>query len=128
LLDSETPNPDKESRAHEKIARRADVLILGVGSNGHIAFNEPRSSFSSKTRLVNLSYDTLKRINMIKDALTIGVSTILSAKKIILLASGYNKSKAIRHLLKAKKSNIWPISALKRHKNLIVILDKIKNI
>jgi len=127
LFDSATPDPDKECRIHDRMARNADVLILGVGVNGHIAFNEPRSSFKSKTRLVDLSYDTLRRNKVMKDALTIGISTILSSKKIILLASGYNKSKAVRHLIKGKKSEMWPVSALKRHKNLIVILDNIKN-
>jgi len=128
FLDSESSCPEKECKAHEKKAKKADVLILGVGVNGHIAFNEPRSSVKSKTRFVKLSVDTLKRNKILKNALTIGISTILSAKKIILLASGNNKIKAIRHLLKGKPSKIWPVTSLKKHKNLTVILDKISPI
>src|SRR3989344_1713689 len=101
-----------------------DLQILGVGVNGHIAFNEPGSALNSKTRLVELTSET-KKINKInKKALTMGVSTILSAKKILLLASGRKKAEAVRCLIRCKPNKCCPVSFLKKHKNLIVIVDK----
>lgn len=125
LLDGEARDFNKECRDYEnKIKGKVDLMILGVGVNGHIAFNEPDSLKDSKTRLVELTPET-KKINKTKNkALTIGISTILSAKKIILLASGRKKAKAIKCLLKCKPNKYCPVSFLKKHKNLIVIIDK----
>lgn len=117
LLNGEVKNTKKECRDYEKKIKNADLIILGVGINGHIAFNEPGSLRNSKTRLVELKHKTVK-----KEALTIGISTILSSKKILLLASGKKKKKAISHLFKENKN--WPVSFLKKHKNLVVIVDK----
>ena len=117
LLNGETKNPEKECKNYEaKIKKNPiDVQILGVGANGHIAFNEPGSSLNSKTRVAEL-------VNH-KKVLTMGISTIMSAKKLILLASGKSKSKAIKCLLENKVNKNCPVSFLRRHKNLIVIID-----
>ncbi len=117
LLNGETKSPGKECKNYEtKIKKNPiDVQILGVGANGHIAFNEPGSSFNSKTRVVELNQ---------KKALTIGISTIMSAKKLILLASGKSKSKAIKHLVKGKINKEWPVSFLRKHKNLVLVTDR----
>ena len=96
---------------------KVDLMILGVGVNGHIAFNEPDSEVGSKTRLVELKHKEVR-----KKALTIGISTILSAKKIILLGSGKKKEKAIKYLIKSKPNKSYPVSFLKKHKNLTVII------
>ncbi len=116
LLNGEAKNPEKESKDYEtKIKKnKIDVQILGVGVNGHIAFNEPGSSLNSKTRIVTVNQ---------KKALTMGISTIMSAKKLILLASGKAKSKAIKCLLDDDANKNCPVSFLKRHKNLTVIID-----
>jgi len=121
LLNPEAKNIKKECRNYEnKIKKnKIDLQILGVGINGHIAFNEPGSSFNSKTRLVKLKHKAVK-----SKALTIGISTILSARKLLLLASGKNKAEAIRCLVKCKPNKCCPVSFLRKHKNLIVIVDK----
>jgi glucosamine-6-phosphate deaminase len=117
LLNGETKNSEKECKNYEaKIKKNPiDVQILGVGVNGHIAFNEPGSSLNSKTRLAELTNH--------KKVLTMGISTIMSAKKLILLASGKSKSKAIKCLLENNVNKNSPVSFLKRHKNLTVIID-----
>lgn len=121
LLNGETKNPNKECRDYEnKIKKnKIDLMILGAGRNGHIAFNEPGSLKESKTRLVELKHKTTKN-----KALTIGISTILSSKKIILLASGKKKAEAIKCLMKCKPNSCCPVSFLRKHRNLIVIADK----
>ncbi len=132
LLNGEVKDYRKQCEDYEKNIKKnkIDILILGMGVNGHIAFNEPGSSFKSKTRLVNLASVTIKRNSSLlrgkipDKALTIGIGTILSAKKIILLANGKHKSEAIKHLIKGRVDKSWPVTALKNHKNFIVIVDK----
>ncbi len=118
LLNGEAKNYKKECKDYEnKIKKnKIDLMILGVGVNGHIAFNEPGSLINSKTRLVELENG--------KKAFTIGISTILSAKKIILLASSKKKAEAIRALIKGNIDKCCPVSFLGEHKNLIVVIDK----
>lgn len=127
LLNPETKNPGGECFDYEnKIKKnKIDIQILGVGVNGHIGFNEPGSLKQSKTRLVELNKETIKinKINKTK-ALTIGISTIMKARKIILIVSGKKKAEAIKHLIKNKENKNWPVTYLKKHKNLIVIVDK----
>lgn len=119
LLDGEIKNYEKECKEYEKKIRKnpIDLQILGIGENGHIAFNEPGSDYNSKTRLVQLTHLKGK-------GLTIGISTILKSKKIILLASGNKKAKAIFGLIKGKINKNCPASFLRRHKNIFVIIDK----
>ncbi len=115
-----------------KEAGGIDLQILGIGTNGHIGFNEPGSKFSSKTRQVLLNKNTIKDnsrfFKSIKDvpkkAATMGISTIMKAKKIIFLASGENKKEAIYNSFCKKVSTKVPASILQKHKNVIVILDK----
>lgn len=109
-----------------------DLQILGIGTNGHIAFNEPDTSFSSITHIVNLSDQTRKDnarfFNNISEvpfqAVTMGIKTILQTKRILLLATGKNKAKSIKQLVLGNETINWPCSALKYHNNLFVIIDK----
>jgi len=121
LLNGETKNPQKECKDYEQKVKKnkIDICILGLGVNGHIAFNEPGSLVNSKTRLVNLKHKTITN-----QALSQGIQTILSSRKIILLASGRKKSKSIKKLLDRKITKEYPVTYLKKHKNLIVIADK----
>jgi len=125
LLNGGANNFKKECRDYENKIRKnpIDIQILGLGMNGHIGFNEPGSSFNSKTRLVNLDKETIKEKKVSKKALTVGISTIMKSKKIILLASGKNKAKAVWGLVKGKIDKNCPVSFLKRHKNIFVIID-----
>ncbi|HMQ10593.1 MAG TPA: glucosamine-6-phosphate deaminase [Oligoflexia bacterium] len=113
-----------------------DLVILGLGTNAHIAFNEPGTPFNSQCHLVNLSQQTLKAnqelldpdIEKPKQAVTMGISTILAAKKIIVLAFGKEKIKAVQHTLMNKPSENWPASALQSHDNCHFYFDEaIKN-
>jgi glucosamine-6-phosphate deaminase len=126
LLNGEAKNPGIECWDYENKIKEnpIDLQILGVGINGHIGFNEPGSKIDSITRVVELTSETKKINKTNKKAMTIGISTLLRAKKIILLASGKNKAKAVYYLINGKEDKEWPVSYLRKHKNLIVIIDK----
>jgi len=133
FLNGETRNSSKECLDYEKKIRKnpIELQILGVGVNGHIGFDEPGSDFNSKTRVIELSKETIKHNSkffknkkMPKRALTMGIKTIMNSKKIILLASGKEKRKAVNHLIHGKITKEWPDSILKKHKNFTLIADK----
>ena len=109
-----------------------DVQLLGLGSDGHIAFNEPGSSFDSRTRVVQLEESTIKDNSRLftrledvpKSAISMGIADIMSAKKLLLLASGLNKAQAVKNMVQGEVSESCPASILQRHPDAIVILDK----
>lgn len=109
-----------------------DLQILGIGSNGHIAFNEPGTSFDSTTQYVRLAESTIKDnsrfFDSIEDvptqAVTMGLKDIMRAKKIILLAFGKNKAEAIKALVNGQKSEDCPATILQDHPNLTIYLDE----
>ncbi len=109
-----------------------DLQILGIGRNGHIGFNEPGTDFNSITRVVSLEKTTIKdnarffkNIEEVpKKAITMGIKTILDSKECLLLASGIKKREIVSKFLKGAVSSKVPASALKNHKNVIIILDK----
>jgi glucosamine-6-phosphate deaminase len=119
LLNGEAKNFKKECKEYEEKIRKnpIDLQVLGIGENGHIGFNEPRGDYNSKTRLVELTH-------IRGNGLTIGIFTIMKSKKIILLASGRKKAKAILSLIKGKIDKNCPASFLRKHKNFIVIIDE----
>lgn len=108
-----------------------DFQLLGIGRTGHIGFNEPGSSLNSETRLVKLDYltraDASKSFggfeNVPKTAITMGVSTILKAKRIVLIAWGENKSDMIFKSIESKISQNVTASFLQNHKNTTFVLD-----
>ncbi|HZX20184.1 MAG TPA: PfkB family carbohydrate kinase [archaeon] len=107
-----------------------DFCLLGMGENAHIAFNEPGTKFSTEIRVVELSKST-KRINshgmkekIPEKAITLGLKTIFSAKKIVLIASGIKKAGAIRKIVKGKIFELVPASILQKHRNTMIITDK----
>jgi glucosamine-6-phosphate deaminase len=109
-----------------------DLLIVGIGANGHIAFNEPGSSFDSRTRVVSLAEETIANAGKYfasdqeipRSAITMGIRTILEAGRILLLASGRTKATAVDHALRGPISESVPASALRLHPNVIAILDE----
>ena len=130
FLDGEVKDWKKECLRYEKKIRESpiDLIILGVGVNGHIGFNEPGSLKTSRTRLIELSDDTVKRNSGVfrkvpTRALTIGVGTIFSSRKILLLASGRDKVNAVERLMRGKVSGEWSISFLRGHRDLVVVTD-----
>lgn len=125
---------EKECKRHEQKIEKSggiDVQILGIGENGHIAFNEPGTSFYSKTHIVELEESTREAnarffndINQVPThAITMGLSTIMKSKEILLLVSGKSKSDAINKLFKGEISEQFPASILHKHANVTIIVD-----
>jgi len=111
---------------------RADVQILGIGTNGHIAFNEPGTDFSDTTHVVDLTPATVEanarffdsEDQVPKSAITMGIASILQAHKIILLAFGEGKAKAVAAMIEGDVTEEVPASALQNHPDVVVILDQ----
>ncbi|MCS7229469.1 MAG: glucosamine-6-phosphate deaminase [Candidatus Kryptonium sp.] len=109
-----------------------DLQILGIGANGHIAFNEPGSSLGSRTRIKTLTEKTrqdnsrfFKSIDEVpKYAITMGIGTIMEAKEVILLASGEGKADAVKAAVEGPVTAMCPASMLQMHRKAIIILDK----
>lgn len=109
-----------------------DLQLLGIGQNGHIGFNEPGTPFNSKTHVVQLDENTrqanARYFSSIDEvpthAITMGIASILSSKKILLLASGKSKAKVIQYLEQAEIHPDFPASALKLHKDVTVLIDR----
>jgi len=109
-----------------------DVQILGIGANGHIAFNEPGSSLGSRTRIKTLTPTTRednkrffkKDEDVPKYAITMGVGTIMDAKELLLVASGNSKSGAIKLAVEGPLTAMCPASIIQMHKEAFVIVDK----
>ena len=109
-----------------------DLQLLGIGSDGHVAFNEPGSPFDSRTRVVQLHPSTVKdnsrHFVCIGDvptsAISMGIADIMSAKKVLLLASGESKAQAVKDMVQGAVTEACPASILQRHPDVTVILDK----
>jgi len=103
-----------------------DLCILGIGTNGHIAFNEPGSSFKSRTRVVDLSEQTIKDNSRFfdviddvpKQAITMGLETIMESKKIVLIANGAHKWNILNVAMHGEVTEDVPASILQRHDNI----------
>lgn len=109
-----------------------DIQLLGVGNNGHIAFNEPDDKLSAGTHVISLTENTIEANarffdnidDVPKKAITMGVGGIMKAKKIILIASGASKAEAIKGLFSGKITTENPASMLQMHRDVTVIVDK----
>ena len=129
LLDGNTDNTMEECKKYsDKIMKSGiDIAFLGIGVNGHIAFNEPGSSMNSVTRLVELNNST-QQVNKIEytQALSVGITEILSSKKIILMALGETKADIIYEYLCNMKPHLdIPVSYLSTHPNFELYIDEI---
>ncbi len=108
-----------------------DIQILGIGTNGHIGFNEPGTPFNSKTHIANLTESTLKnnqkhfkdQAHLPSQAMTMGIDEIMRAKKIMLFASGKHKKKPIDDMVNGPISIDFPASILQTHPNVELYLD-----
>lgn len=122
------------TRYEELLAKHGgiDLQILGIGANGHIGFNEPGTSINSKTHIVNLAPSTItanaRFFDKVEDvptqAITMGISTIMKSKEILLLISGESKKEALFNLLNGQVDERFPASVLKNHPNVTIIADK----
>ena len=126
---------EKECSEYDKKIQElggVDIQLLGVGNNGHIAFNEPDDELSVGTNVITLTQDTIEAnarfFENIEDvprkAVSMGLGGIMKAKKIVLIASGESKAEAIKGLFSGKISTDNPASMLQMHRDVIVIVDK----
>ncbi|EIJ71870.1 glucosamine-6-phosphate deaminase [Pasteurella bettyae] len=136
ILDGNTADHQAECQRYEDKIRaygQINLFLGGVGIDGHIAFNEPASSLSSRTRIKTLTEET-RIVNsrffghdmaqVPKYALTIGVGTLLDAEEIIILATGHNKALAIQAGVEGSVNHLWTISALQMHRQAIIVCDE----
>jgi glucosamine-6-phosphate deaminase len=131
----EAPDADVEGREYDEklaLAGGVDIQLLGIGRNGHIAFNEPDEALIAGTHKTALTEDTIEANSRLfnsidevpRHALTMGMASIMSAKMIVLLANGKGKNEAIKKLRDDKISTDCPASFLKLHSNVVIICDK----
>ncbi|MCQ2348148.1 MAG: glucosamine-6-phosphate deaminase [Paludibacteraceae bacterium] len=122
------------ARYEEKIKNYGgiDLFLGGIGPDGHIAFNEPGSSLTSRTRMKELTTDTIiansrffdNDVNKVpKTALTVGVGTVMDAKEVLILVNGHNKARALLHVIEKPISHMWTVSALQMHQHGIIVCD-----
>ena len=130
-----TENPEEEGAAYDAAIEAAggvDLQVLGIGQNGHIAFNEPDDALIAGTHITSLTDDTIEansRFFASKEdvptrAFTMGIGSIMKAKKIILLANGANKHAAIAQMLDDKITTQCPATILKAHADVYLFCDK----
>ena len=136
VLDGLAEDLKKEAEEYEakiKAAGGIRLFLGGVGEDGHIAFNEPGSSLSSRTRDKELTYDTIHANSRFFDndvekvpkyALTVGVGTLMDSDEVLIMANGYNKSRAVYHGVEGGVNHLWTISALQLHRRAILIADE----
>ena len=135
LLNGMPENIKQECNQYEYLIQKnggIDLQILGIGDNGHLGFNEPAIGLNSKTHLVNLSEETIQAnshyFNNIqeipKQAITMGIGTIMKAKKIVLLASGRKKSHTIEKTINGPVSTEVPATILQLHPDVKLLIDK----
>ncbi len=130
-----TNNPEEECKNYDKMIDEAggiDIQLLGIGQNGHIGFNEPDENLIAATHLTGLTESTINanarffadKSDVPTQAITMGIASILKAKKIILLASGEAKREAVSALLDDKITTSNPATMLKVHPDITLICDR----
>jgi glucosamine-6-phosphate deaminase len=136
LLDGQANDTDAHCLAYEdkiKSYGKINLFMGGVGNDGHIAFNEPGSSLSSRTRIKTLTQDTRIANSRFFDgdieqvpkyALTIGVGTLLDAEEVMILAVGHNKALAIQAAIEGSVNHMWTVSALQLHKKAVFVANE----
>jgi glucosamine-6-phosphate deaminase len=136
IINGNAEDLQKECDSYESEIKRfggIDLFIGGVGPDGHLAFNEPCSSFSSRTRVKTLTLDTREANSRFFDndinkvphqALTVGIATILDAKEVLILVNGHHKTHALKAAIEGPITQMWTISALQLHPKGIIVCDE----
>ena len=135
IPDGNAPDMEKECRVYEdKISKLGGIRLFlgGMGADGHIAFNVPGSSLSSRTRVVNLNYDTIMANSRFfdndmdkvpKQSVTVGVQTVFDAHEVVILVSGYKKARALQQVVEGAVSHMWTLSVLQLHPHGTIVCD-----
>lgn len=136
ILNGNAKDLEKECTDYEKKILKTggiDLFLGGIGPDGHIAFNEPGSSLTSRTRVKTLRYDTIVAnsrffggdLNKVpKLALTVGVGTVMDANEVIIIITGLNKARALREVVEGGISHMWTASILQLHQRGIIVCDE----
>jgi glucosamine-6-phosphate deaminase len=136
ILNGNAPDLEAECADYEARITAAGGIRLflgGVGPDGHLAFNEPGSSLSSRTRVKTLTMDTkLANARFFEGdidkvpgtALTVGVGTVMSADEVLVVASGYNKARALVHAIEEGVNHMWTVSCLQLHPKAVFVCDE----
>ena len=136
ILNGNAEDVEAECASYEarmKAVGGVDLFLGGIGPDGHIAFNEPGSSLSSRTRMKTLTTDTRvansrffggKPEDVPATALTVGVGTVMSAKEVLILCNGHNKARALQAAIEGPVTQMWTISVLQMHQHGIIVCDE----
>lgn len=135
ILNGNAPDLAGECAAYERRIAEAggiDLFLGGIGPDGHIAFNEPGSSLKSRTRVKTLAEDTIRANSRFfggdlsrvpKQALTVGVQTIMDAREVVLIVTGAHKAVALQKTVEGNVSQMWTASCLQMHENSMIACD-----
>ncbi|MFO7841001.1 MAG: glucosamine-6-phosphate deaminase [Fidelibacterota bacterium] len=135
ILNGNAEDPGRECRDYEdkiKACGGINLFLGGIGPDGHIAFNEPGSSLRSRTRIKSLTFDTIlansrffdNKIDCVpKQALTVGVGTVMDADEVLILVNGYKKARALKHVVEEGINHMWTVSALQMHPRGMIVCD-----
>ena len=136
ILNGNAEDLEAECAHYERMIEEAggiDLFIGGIGPDGHIAFNEPFSSLTSRTRVKTLTTDTRIAnsrffggdMNAVPaTALTVGVGTVMEAREVMILCNGHNKARALQAAIEGPVTQAWTISALQTHQHGIIVCDE----
>ncbi len=129
-------NVEEEAQKYNEMLAQnpLDIQLLGIGSNGHIGFNEPGTAFDSVTHVVDLKQSTIednarlffdgKIDDVPRQAVSMGIANIMQAKKVLLLAFGEGKAEAVKGMVEGPKTVDLPASALQDHPDCVLIIDE----
>lgn len=135
ILNGNAKDLKVECENYEKAIEAAggiDLFMGGIGPDGHIAFNEPGSSLSSRTRVKTLTTNTIQAncrffgndvTKVPKQALTVGVGTVMAAREVLIVCNGPQKSRALHHIIDEGVNHMWTASALQMHEHGIIVCD-----
>ena len=136
ILDGMAKDPEKECRLYEETITAEggiELFLGGMGSDGHIAFNEPGSSLHSRTRIKTLTQETRAANARFFDndpskvpstALTVGVGTVMDAREVLIIVSGRRKARALRAVVEDGLNHMWTLSCLQMHPRAIIVCDE----
>jgi glucosamine-6-phosphate deaminase len=136
ILNGMAEDPERECHLYEEAISRdggIDLFLGGAGSDGHIAFNEPGSSLSSRTRVKTLTDETRSAnarffggdsTKVPATAMTVGVGTVMDAREVLLIITGKNKARALRAVVEEGLNHLWTISCLQTHQKGIIVCDE----
>jgi len=136
ILDGNAEDLNKECEMYEDKIRESggiELFVGGIGPDGHVAFNEPGSSLVSRTRVKSLAQDTIMAnarffggdVDAVpKQALTVGVGTVMDANEVLIVITGANKSYALYKAIEEGVSHMWTVSAFQQHRNTIMVCDE----